>query len=300
MAHEIPKIQYQILELSGNSTSLSPTLTGMTSTAQVAIGMKVVGTGIPAGARVLSKTVSTVTLDDDATLTTTGVALEFYRELEFEFPPIEDGGETSEPKEKISISLNGTRQVLVEHVEGVREMRFRHVSNLIFTEFQSFMRNWAGFGQPFRYFDDKTLTSFVVYEAAKLELKPRKISHNGASYVWEFPFTVRRVLDSTIDEVSRMQSFAVVRPSVYPHIVVKNTTILVDTSTPRSLQLPEPAAGLSFRVKDAVGSANANNISMLRYGAEKIETVAATKLLTVNFGAWEFTSDGVDWFITSF
>ena len=300
MAHAIPKIQYRISSLQGNTASASPVLTAFADTGQVAVGMYATGTGIPAGAKVLSKTSSTVTLDKDATANGTAVAFEFGFDLEFEFPPVEDGGETLEPNEKSSTSLNGTVQVGTNFIERQRAFQFRHISQAVKEAVETFMGDWASWGQPFRYFDDKTLSSFIVYELDDRKFRPKKITPKGTGYVWEFPLTVRRVFDSVLEEVTAMQSFTPIRPSAYPHTIVKNTLVLVDTSSPRSLQFPEPAAGLTFRVKDAVGSANANNISCLRYGGEEIETVAATKLLSTNFGAWEFTSDGVDWFITSF
>ena len=296
----IPKIQYRISSLQGNTTILNAVLTAIADTSQVAVGMYATGTGIPAGAKVLSKTSSTVTLDMNATANGTGIVFEFGFDLEFEFPPVEEGGETLEPNERTSTSLDGTVQVGTNFIERQREFKFRHISQAIKEAVETFMGDWASWGQPFRYFDDKTLPAFIVYELENRNFRPKKITPKGSGYVWEFPLVVRRVFGSTIDEVTAMQSFTPIRPASYPHTIVKNTLVLVDTSAPRSLQFPEPAAGLTFRVKDAVGTAGANNISCLRYGSEEIETVAATKLLSTNFGAWEFTSDGVDWFITSF
>ena len=72
---------------------------------------------------------------------------------------------------------------------------------------------------------------------------------------------------------------------------------LVDTSAARSLTLPSPSAGAYIVVKDAIGSAQTNNITIVRAGSEEIETVAASFVLDTNLGSWTFVSDGTDWFI---
>lgn len=53
-----------------NTTNLSPTITNFGDTSLVVVGMPVSGTGIPAGARVISKVTDTsITLDANATAT---------------------------------------------------------------------------------------------------------------------------------------------------------------------------------------------------------------------------------------
>jgi hypothetical protein len=76
-----------------------------------------------------------------------------------------------------------------------------------------------------------------------------------------------------------------------------NKIYLVDTSSARSFQLPSPAAGLIYTIKDATGQAATNNISILRAGSEQIEGIAATKLLQTNWGCFKIVSDGTNWFI---
>lgn len=71
----------------------------------------------------------------------------------------------------------------------------------------------------------------------------------------------------------------------------------VDTSAARSLTLPAPAATSFIVVKDKTGSAETNNITIVRNGGEKIETVAASFVLNETLGSWTFVSDGTDWFV---
>jgi len=76
-----------------------------------------------------------------------------------------------------------------------------------------------------------------------------------------------------------------------------NKVYLVDTSSARSFQLPAPATGLNFTIKDATGQANTNNITLLRNASEQIEGIAASKILQTNWGSWRVISDGTNWFI---
>lgn len=66
--------------LTGNTTSGSAAVTGLSSTASLEVGMLVAGTGIPANATVATITSGTaVTLSANATATGTAVALTFQR-----------------------------------------------------------------------------------------------------------------------------------------------------------------------------------------------------------------------------
>ena len=72
---------------------------------------------------------------------------------------------------------------------------------------------------------------------------------------------------------------------------------LVSPGAALNIQLPAPAANTRFTVKDANGTSATNNITLVRAGSEKIETVAANYVLASNLGAWEIVSDGQDWFV---
>jgi hypothetical protein len=76
-----------------------------------------------------------------------------------------------------------------------------------------------------------------------------------------------------------------------------NTINLVSTAAARSLTLPTPASGTQIVVKDSTGSANVNNITIVRAGSEKIDTVAASYVMDEILKSITLVSDGVDWFI---
>lgn len=86
--------------------------------------------------------------------------------------------------------------------------------------------------------------------------------------------------------------------AVSSDITLTNKRIhFVDTSAARSLTLPSPSTSSYIVIKDSIGSAQTNNITIVRSASEKIETVAASFTLNTNLGSWTFVSDGTDWFI---
>lgn len=86
--------------------------------------------------------------------------------------------------------------------------------------------------------------------------------------------------------------------SVSSNITLTNKRIhLVDTSSARSLALPDPASTHMLVIKDKTGSCSTNNITITRFASEQIETVAASYTLDQDLGSWTFVSDGTDWFI---
>lgn len=195
MAHKIPKIQYLNTSFTANRSNGSPTLTTISDTSLLEEGMVVVGTGIPTGAVILSKTSTTVTLDKNATSTATGGSFNAYFELVFQYPPIEPKGEIFDPKERVSVALSGERQVSIDFIEGERDFKFSFLSETIKLLFEAFFTEHAIFGRVFRYFDDQNSMSYVEYELSKFKWDPTKITSRGTSaYVWSVPLSVRRVV----------------------------------------------------------------------------------------------------------
>ncbi len=76
----------------------------------------------------------------------------------------------------------------------------------------------------------------------------------------------------------------------------KDMIILCSTAAARNITLPAPVNGRIFIIKDSTGQAETNNITLIRNGSEKIEGVAASRVLSTNWGVWTITTDGTDWF----
>ncbi len=78
-----------------------------------------------------------------------------------------------------------------------------------------------------------------------------------------------------------------------------NKVFMVDTSSARQITLPAAQAGLVFTVKDATGSAQTNNITIVRAGSESIEGVAANYVIAVNRSCQRFWCDGTNWHVVA-
>lgn len=194
MGHAIPKIEYNVVAVTGDTTNTDATVTDI-DTSDLIAGMYVRGTGITVGTTISSITNATeLELSAPATATGNNVALEFFKKIEFDYPPIEELGERRRPQERISSSLSGVRQVSIDFIEGVRNLKFSFLTNTLYLAVKAFYDDWAVYGQTFRYYDDKTLSSYVEYELRDLDFDPVKRFPKGTNYVWDIPFNFRRVI----------------------------------------------------------------------------------------------------------
>lgn len=88
------------------------------------------------------------------------------------------------------------------------------------------------------------------------------------------------------------------------HTLTANTTLGVHrqvlantTGGAFTLTLPAPALGAEFWVKDPLGTWGTNNLTLARFGAEKIENVVASRVFSADFGSFRVFSNGTDWFL---
>ena len=77
---------------------------------------------------------------------------------------------------------------------------------------------------------------------------------------------------------------------------VADYMLFVDTTTAMTINLPTPTAGRILIIKDSTFNAATNNITIVRNGSEKIEGVAASRVLSSNGMSITLTSNGSDWF----
>lgn len=197
MSFEIPKIEYKNSTSIGDTTSGSGTISNISSTEDLEAGMFITGTGIPSGATVGTVSATSIDLADGAVCTATNsdITLTFGHRIEFDFPPKEPKGEARETKATISESLSGQRQVSVNYIEGTRSLTFSFLSPAIYALLQTFLDEHALLGETFRYYEDKTLSTYVDYELDTLKVDPKKIAPRSATtYVWEVPLKFRRVV----------------------------------------------------------------------------------------------------------
>ncbi len=80
--------------------------------------------------------------------------------------------------------------------------------------------------------------------------------------------------------------------------VADDLLLFADTTAgPLQLTLPAPSAGRAFLLK-AKTALSTNTLTLARAGTtEKIDGIAASRVLSADFGAWLVASDGTDWFL---
>lgn len=83
-------------------------------------------------------------------------------------------------------------------------------------------------------------------------------------------------------------------------LTLNDRIVFVDTSGGAfNLTLPNPstATGVVYRIFDSTGSFSVNNLTLVRFGSEKISGVAASRVFSTDWGAWDVVSNGTDWFV---
>ncbi len=75
-------------------------------------------------------------------------------------------------------------------------------------------------------------------------------------------------------------------------------TYLVNTGTLAiTINLPSPDANTWLMIKDIIGNAGTNNITLHRHGSETIDGVAADKILTIPYELCMIVADGTNWYV---
>lgn len=97
--------------------------------------------------------------------------------------------------------------------------------------------------------------------------------------------------------VSSNDAMKIVTPAAYPYTTVpQGEVVLVDTSSARTIiPLASPTTGQRHIIKDSVGSAGANNITVTPSG--KNIDGAASSTINVNYGSLEIVYSGSEWSI---
>lgn len=96
----------------------------------------------------------------------------------------------------------------------------------------------------------------------------------------------------------------VLTPSVissYPYTILTSdaqAVLIIDTASARTLNLPSAATAMFVGVKDGVGTASTNNISVVPDGTDLIDGSNSTYTIQEDFGMKGFLSDGVSkWYV---
>lgn len=194
MANFIPRIEWNDITVVGDSSIGSPTLTSVVSTSSVIVGMIINHTNFPANSKVLSKTVNSITFDNNATIASTAASFPLFQRLDFDYPSYKQVEPTYEPTEVVSESLSGSRQTQINNIIKKIDAEFRFVTNAIKLRLETeFYTTWAVYGKDFRYYESKDVASYENYALDNLDFKPvREIAKSG-NFLYKIPFKFRRI-----------------------------------------------------------------------------------------------------------
>jgi hypothetical protein len=195
MANYIPKIQWNEQSIIGDTTSGNPTITNITNTSLIQVGMRSTSAVFPSTATVLSKTSTSVTMTANALATETSEGFNFLHEIEFVYPVNGRPNETFEPNQTVSTSVSGQRQIQTNHILAKLKMTFRFIEPLVYARIRDvFYFQWAGLGKEFKFFESKDESAFRVYELDLFPLSPEREIAKGNDFLYKFDITIRRIV----------------------------------------------------------------------------------------------------------
>lgn len=193
----IPRLEWNDQTITGDTTSGSNVITSVVSTADVKEDMTVDHASFPAGTKVVSFTVNSITTDQDAVSSLTGVAIPLLFRLDFDYPSTVQGEPTYRPNNTVSESQGGVRQVQTDSIIKLVALEFNFVSTAIMNVYRDkFYLDWAVFGYEFRYFESKDETTSEVMELDVLEFNPQRTvprPRDGGAFLYKVPMTLRRI-----------------------------------------------------------------------------------------------------------
>lgn len=195
MALFIPRLEWNDQTASATRNSGSPVLSAISSTTAINVGMIASGTGIPSGAVVLSKTVSSVTLSENATSSGTSV-VSFVERIDFSYPPSSDTEEEYKPKQTVTESLSGLTQYVTDYLEAFRSVQLDFITKTIADKLQTNFYIYAYQGGQFRWYEDKDVLPLVskTYELGKFDFARERQVKKHPSFLYQIKFTFRRVV----------------------------------------------------------------------------------------------------------
>jgi hypothetical protein len=195
MALLIPRIEWNETSVTATRTSGNPVLSAIASTAGINAGMIASGSGIPLGATVISKTVNTVTLSENAT--SFGISgVTFVERINFDYPPTTDTEEEYRPKQTITESLSGLTQFVTDYLEAFRSVEMGFLTQTVADKLQSNFYIAAYKGATFKWYPDKDVPgTFQTYELGKFDFSRDRQVKKHPSFLYSVKMTFRRVVE---------------------------------------------------------------------------------------------------------
>lgn len=99
-------------------------------------------------------------------------------------------------------------------------------------------------------------------------------------------------------DYTTIPSAGIVSVNSSPYNVTTSDVLLeVDTTSSRTINLPNPNTRRRLYIIDVSGNASTNNITLHRNGSEKIMNLTSDKVLATNWSGWTIASDGTNWWM---
>lgn len=193
MAHILPRLEWNFIEVTGTITEGSNIITDMSSVVGLLPGMYVEMDGFTSGATIgmTDAFYSTISLsipsDAEGVFTRTFSAR--FR-LDFPYPSVKQVAPEYIATEKISESVGGVRQVQLNNIIKKVSMEFKFLPQALIYELENnFYLSWAVYGKKFRYIE----VTDEEYELDSFDFRPvREIPKDG-DYLYRLPLKFRRV-----------------------------------------------------------------------------------------------------------
>ena len=195
MSLYIPRIEWNDQSVTGTRIGGNPTVSGISSTTEINVGMIANGTGIPSDAVVISKTVSSVTLSENALTSGTSV-VNFLERIDFDFPPSADTEEEYKPKQTITESLSGLTQYVTDYLEAFRSVELGFLTLTVADKLKDNFYLYSYKGGTFRWFEDKAFPLvYKTYELGKFDFSRVRQVKKHPSFLYQVKLTFRRVVE---------------------------------------------------------------------------------------------------------
>lgn len=195
MASFIPRLEWNDVSVVGNTTSGNPTIVSIPSTTLIKVNMIINHANFPAGAYVLSKTSTTLTMSANATVTATAATLPLFERFDFTYPSdAKNIRPQYYPSEQISESIGGTRQVQINNIIKKVALDFKFIPKAKIDILEAdFYLAWAVYGKSFRYFQSYEVNSSEDYELDAFDFKAFPEIPKQGDFLYKIAFKFRRV-----------------------------------------------------------------------------------------------------------
>jgi hypothetical protein len=195
MALYIPRLEWNDQSATGTRTAGSPTISAISSTAAINVGMIASGTGIPTDAVVISKTANSVTLNVNATASGTSV-VSFFERIDFQYPPSADTEEQLKPRQTVTESLSGLTQFVTDYLEAFRSVTLDFLTKTVADKLQNNFYLYAYKGGAFRWFPDQAIPgTYQNYELGRFDFQRDRQVKKHPEFLYQVKFQFRRVVE---------------------------------------------------------------------------------------------------------